>query len=98
MSVAESVAGSELPKPDASYVLIRVFVEAYLSTAHLPRKERAPAFLQVASEILANEESVSLLLPIRPASEHAAVSSARRAALALYRQYLPVLLARVPRL
>jgi hypothetical protein len=76
---------------------MRVFVEAYIATAHLKPKVRAAAFLDLATDILATEESVALTLPIRPMSNAAGVSRARRGALALFRQYLPTFLARLPR-
>lgn len=85
-----------LPPPDPTLVLIRVFVEAYLATAHLKPRARARAFLDVATNALATEESVALVFPIRPTSEHARVSLARRQAVALFRQYLPVFIARLP--
>lgn len=84
---------SDLPPPSPELVLIRIFVESYLAT--VPRK-RAMAFMKQASEILATEESMALLFPIRPQSDHASIARARRQALAMYRQLMPTLLARMP--
>lgn len=86
-----------LPEPSAELVLIRVAVEAYLATAHLKPRLRARAFLDVASRTLADEESVALLFPIRPKRDHASVSQARREAIAMFRQFLPTFVARLPR-
>lgn len=91
-----AILPEELPPPDPSLVLLRVFAEAHLASADLPRGRRGIAFVQVASEILATEESVSALFPIRPASQHAAVNRSRRMALAWMRHMMPVFLARLP--
>lgn len=85
--------GQDLPAPSAEIVLIRVFVQAYLATTS---RRRADAFLQHAAGILEDEESVSLLLPIRPSWQHGAVARARRGAVAIFRQVLPALIASLP--
>lgn len=86
----------DLPAASPELVLIRVFVQAYIATAHEKPRRRARAFLHRASTILADEESVSMLLPIRPAAAHAEVSRARRQALAMFRQLVPALTAELP--
>lgn len=87
----------ELPAPSAEMVLIRVAIESYLATAHMKPRERSRAFFDKASSILADEESVALLFPIRPASGHSSVSRARREAVAIWQAFAPTFLARIPR-
>lgn len=95
MSDRERVAEPEeiLPPPSAELVLIRVFVEAFLETA--PPKQ-ARSFMRVATGILADEESLALAFPIRPTARQPEITKARRGAVAMYRQLLPTLMARVP--
>lgn len=83
-----------LPAPSAVLVLIRVLVQSYLATCG---RRRAEAFLRYASELLADEESITQLLPLRPASQHAEVTKARREAVALFRRYVPAFIAAMPR-
>lgn len=85
-----------LPAPSPEMVLIRVFVQAYLSSAHEKPRRRARAFLEAATRTLADEESVATLLPIRPKHERSAVAAARKEAIALYRQLLPAFIATLP--
>lgn len=94
--MSERVAGiepEELPAPSAEMVLLRVLAEAFLATS---TPKRARAFMNVATSILADEESLSLAFPIRPASRQPEITKARRGAVAMYRQLLPTLMARVP--
>lgn len=79
-----------LPAPSAEIVLIRVALSAYLSTVS---KKRGDALLRTMAELLTSEETLSQLLPIRPAADHVAVSRARRGALAIFRALLPTWLA-----
>lgn len=95
-SKKEPHEADDLPAPSAELVLIRVFVESYLATAHRKPRERARSFMTVAAGILADEESVSLVFPIRPAPDQGAATRARRQALVMFRQLLPTLLARIP--
>ncbi len=88
----EAAEAELLPAPSAELVLIRVMVSAYLATA--PRR-RSEAFLRQAAKLLENEEAVSLLLPMRPPAQQAELSRARREAVAMFRQLLPVLIASV---
>lgn len=81
---------SSLPPPDAGLVLIRVFVTAYLKTQ--PRK-RGEAFLAEAAAMLASEERLTKLFPIRPGADHAAVQRARREAVTAFELNLPTFLA-----
>lgn len=90
LSSERETEAERLPAPSAELVLIRVMVSAYLATA--PRR-RAEAFLRHAATLLENEESVSLLLPIRPPTQHSALSKARRQAVAMFRELLPALVA-----
>jgi hypothetical protein len=85
-------APEELPAPSAEIVLIRVFVQSYLATVS---KRRGEAFLRHAADLLATEESLSGVTPIRPPKSQPAVTRARMQALALFRQYLPTLIASV---
>jgi hypothetical protein len=95
-TIAPSVA-SDMPAPDVSLVLMRVFLEAHLATAHEKPARRARAFLSMAARSLADEESIATVMPIRPSSEHAAQAEARRQAIAWARQMMPVFLARLPK-
>ena len=89
-------AAEELPPPSAEMILLRVFVEALLECCKVPRKRRARVFIDTAASILANEESLSLIVPIRPTTQMAEVNRARRQALAIFRAYAPTFLARLP--
>jgi hypothetical protein len=71
-----------------------VFVQSYLATVS---KRRGDAFLRHAADLLATEESLSGIMPIRPPAAHGSVSKARKQALAVFRAYLPVLIASVPK-
>lgn len=82
----------DLPAPSAELVLWRVAVEAFLDT--MPRK-KGEAFLIRMGELLASEEAVSNILPIRPDSETEMVQAARVQAVAMFRQYLRVFMARL---
>jgi hypothetical protein len=93
---AESAPDGDLPDPSAELVLIRVAIEAYLSTAHVKPRNRARTFFDAASRILADEESVAALFPIRPAPKHSAVRKARRQAVAMWDAFVPTFLARLP--
>lgn len=90
------LAEESLPPPSAELVLIRVFVEAYLATAHEKPRRRARAFLDASASILQNEETVALVTPIRPAAEHAKVTEARKQAAEMFRRLRPIFLAKLP--
>lgn len=92
-SEAKPSGAEELPEPSAELVLIRAFVVSYLSTCHLKPSARAEAFLRHASELLATEDSVALLFPIRPETRQAEVNRARRQAVTLFRQLTPTFVA-----
>lgn len=62
----------------------------------MPRR-KAEKVLRVMAELMASEAAVSALLPIRPATEHAAVQQARREAVAVFQRTLPVFLAMLDR-
>jgi hypothetical protein len=80
----------DLPEPSAELVLFRVFLTSYI--ADLPKK-KCERLLRRMADMLANEESLDTVLPIRPKGDRPAVIHARRQAIAMYRQMLPVLLA-----
>jgi hypothetical protein len=63
--------------------------------ATLPRR-RGNALLREAARLLESEESVALLMPIRPPSEYAIATQARREAVSVFRQILPALIASLP--
>ncbi|WP_332690049.1 hypothetical protein [Devosia sp.] len=90
--IADQSAPEELPPPSAEIVLLRVFVSAYLTTNS---RKKGDAFLRAAAEILASEESLAAVMPIRGASQAAAVSKARRGAIALFRALTPTFLGRL---
>lgn len=83
---------SELPEPTATLVLFRVFVCAFLSVMG-PKK--GDAVLREMAEMLATEESLSSIMPIRPASQAHAVTKARREAVGAFRALLPAFLGMV---
>jgi hypothetical protein len=89
---SEPLLRTELPEPTAELFLLRVFAEAFIST--MPRK-RGEAFLRAAAEIMAREESLAAVIPIRPEDRHAS-ATARREAMATFRRDMPVFLARLP--
>lgn len=85
------------PSPvTAERVLLRVFVQAYLATAHEKPQRRARAFLRRASSLLSDEESLAVVLPIRAKATDREISSARRDALAIYEQLEPFFVAALP--
>ncbi|WP_332763991.1 hypothetical protein [Phenylobacterium sp.] len=90
--IADPPAPSELPPPSAEIVLLRVFASAYLTTVS---RKKGDAFLRAAAEILRDEESLAAVMPIRGASQAAAVSKARRGAIALFRALTPTFLGRL---
>lgn len=96
MVVCDASASEELPAPSAELVLIRVMVCSYLATSGERPKRRGAAFLSEAARLLENEDTVALLLPIRPASQHAELARARRRAVTLFRQLLPTFVASLP--
>lgn len=97
MSADREVLADELPAASPELVLVRVAIEAYLASAHLKPRDRARAFVKTATSILADEESVALAFPIRPATHHEATAKARRGAIALWKHLLPTFMARLPK-
>lgn len=82
---------SDVPVPTAEAELLCVFVEAWLS---MRSKDEAMRFLKLAAEILAEREAMAAVVPIRPSPSQAAQDRASRRAVALFRRFLPALLAR----
>jgi hypothetical protein len=72
--------------------LIRVAIAAFLEVVGPKKAER---FLNIMAESLASEERLSEVLKIRPPTDDAALSEARREAMLWYRQVLPVFMARL---
>lgn len=58
-------------------------------------RERARGFFELASRILADEESVAALFPVRPSATHGAVTMARREAVSMWQAFAPVFMARM---
>lgn len=69
---------------------------AYTSTAHLPRKVRARAFLRRLAEQMAQEEDVGNVSSIRPPEDHEMLAEARRMAHAWVRAQMPTFMAGLP--
>lgn len=90
---SESVPAA-LPVPSAEMILLRVMVQAHLSTVS---KRRGEAFLRACADILATEDSIALVVPIRDAGAHADIAVARKHAIAMFRGYLPTLIASLPK-
>lgn len=89
-----SAQSEDMPDPAAALVLWRVSVEAFLEVSS---RKKGEEFLSVIAGKLASEESLSQVLTIRPEIQRSAVQRARREAGELFRRYLPVFLARLPR-
>lgn len=83
---------AEMPEPSAELTLIRVLVEAHLATCSRKKGER---FLRLTAEKLADEESLSAVIPFSGASQHSGVRTARRQAAEVYRRLLPLFIARL---
>jgi hypothetical protein len=94
VSEPKKALSDDLPAPHPSYVLHRVFVEALL--AELPAK-RSARILETMAMKLADEENLSQVFPIRPSSEQEKVRQAQVHAVAMFRMYLPLFLARISR-
>jgi hypothetical protein len=67
-------------------------MECFIASQSRKRGER---FLQLMAASLATEEAVSNVLPIRPVRAMGDVQKARREATALFKQLLPVFIARL---
>lgn len=79
-----------LPEPSAELVLWRTSMQCFVATCGRKKGER---FLQMMADRLSQEENLSSVFHIRPASEHAKVRKARQQAAEVYRRYLPIFLA-----
>lgn len=84
----------EQPAPSASLIVSRVIVEAWLRS--VDRKTGA-AFLENLACVLADQEEMASVVPIRRTERGAAAARAEREALAALRQMLPVFIATLPR-
>lgn len=84
----------ELPAPSAELVLYRVTMQAFLR--NMKRKD-ADEFLRELCETLASEDAVSQVIPLRGPGRYSDVQRARRGAVAIFRQYLPIFLSALPR-
>jgi hypothetical protein len=83
-----------LPPPSAEAILLRTAIMAFIA---ISGRRKAAAFLREMAVMLADEEAMSLIFPIRPSSNHAEVSRARREAIALFEAHLPAYMARMMR-
>lgn len=90
---AHASQNEELPEVSASLVLIRTGAEAVIRALGRKRGEK---FLREWMNLLATEESVALLLPIRPTANRAEQSKAGREASAWLRAAAPTLIASLP--
>lgn len=77
-------------------VLLKWNCEAWLMTAHLPRRKVARAFLSRVLEI-ARADVMAIEMAGRSSSEIARRHEARRRALALLEEHVPRYMARLPR-
>lgn len=91
---AEAEPTEQLPPPSPEFVMMRVFICAVLRVT-TPKK--GEAILREMAEMLASEESLADVMPIRRSSQMAAVGRARREAVAIFRTYLPVFLGHLRR-
>lgn len=97
MSVGLASETDELPEPDFNTILFRVLGEVFLATAHLKPKERAPAALRLFAEIMAAEDGLSHVLPLRRTARQAAHAREWHKAMAVFAELFPVFLARLPK-
>jgi hypothetical protein len=84
----------DLPPVHVSLVLIRTGAQAVIKAMGRKRGER---FLREWMELLATEESVAMLLPIRAPKDRAAQERTRREAVAWLRQIAPTLIGSLPK-
>lgn len=80
------------PATSPELILWRIQTAAMVGVLGPKKGQR---FLRSMAELMANEESIAEITPIRGAASYAAIREARRAAIALYRQALPTLIARL---
>jgi len=86
----------DVPPVSVELVLYRVLVCSLIETlGEALGPEAAERFLRIQATTLANEMSLETVIPIRGASEHASVVKARRGAVAMFRRYLPVFVAKL---
>ncbi|HEY9219513.1 MAG TPA: hypothetical protein VIO94_15810 [Phenylobacterium sp.] len=93
LEIERPSSADDMPPPSAEIVLVRVAISAYLATNS---RKKGDAFLRAMAEILRDEESLSSIVPIRPAPNAANLQGARRGAIALFRALLPTLIAKLP--
>lgn len=89
-------SGGDVPPVSVELVLYRVLVCALLDAlADECGPEVAERFLRRQAELLADEQSLETVIPIRGRSEQQEVVRARRGAVAMFRRYLPVFVAKL---
>lgn len=80
----------DLPAPSAALVLLRQFVQAYLTTCS---RKKAAAILEALRVISEEEEAAAHVLPMKASPRAHAHAKARLQAAALFRESLPVFMA-----
>lgn len=79
--------------PDGALATSRMIVEAWLQTVG---REEGARFLKNLGVVLANQEEMSCVVPIRRTAAGKAAARAERDASSALRQMLPVFIARLP--
>lgn len=88
----------DVPPVSVELVLYRVQVCAMIDVlTEFIGPEAAERFLRRQAEMLADEQSLETVIPIRGRSQQAEVSRARKGAVAMFRRYLPVFVAKLRR-
>jgi hypothetical protein len=94
MSAMERVEPeARLPAPSAELEVLRKFMQAVIRATP---KRRAERLIRELATIVANEESVRVLLPNRTSSQRRAQTDAQDQAAQWIRQELPMLLSSLP--
>lgn len=96
MSLGEPSMREELPPRSVELLLMRIFVQAHVMTADLPRSGRGHAFLKAVLRLLEDDDAHELVLPMRAPDDWAVKRRHRREAVAVVRNWLPTLLEVLP--
>ncbi len=84
-----------LPPMTPEFILWRATFEGLMEASKAPRRRRARVLVETTAQVMADEETLAQIMPIRPEREAAEVAKARRQAVALFRTYSPIFLARL---
>jgi hypothetical protein len=82
-----------LPPTSPELAAMRMLTQAFVRSVGRRRAER---YVRELATLIDTEESVRLLMPVRPKEQRAAQAVAQQEAVAWLRQVLPVLMASIP--